>query len=59
MAVGHALEDVSDIGERFDVIELCGGDERGVNGLSRTGLSPLGDLGIFVAQYPQYPCARR
>ena len=31
MAVGHALEDVLEIGEGLHVVELCGGDE-GTNG---------------------------
>src|SRR5258708_2800194 len=31
MALGHALQDVPEIGERLDVVELCRGDE-GTNG---------------------------
>ena len=27
MAVGHALQDVSEPGKGLDVVELCGGDE--------------------------------
>ncbi len=34
MAVDHALEHVSEVGERFDVIELCRGDERADSGPS-------------------------
>ena len=29
MAVGHAFQNVLEIGERLDVIELCGGQQRG------------------------------
>jgi hypothetical protein len=28
MFVGHTLQDVLEIGEGFDVVKLCGGDER-------------------------------
>jgi hypothetical protein len=35
MAVRHALEDVSEIGEWLDVVELCGGDERADGGPTR------------------------
>jgi hypothetical protein len=32
VAVRHSLEDVLEVGKRFDVIELCGGDERADGG---------------------------
>src|SRR5690349_6452221 len=36
MALGHALQDVLEIGERLDVVELCRGDE-GANGSPSLG----------------------
>ena len=32
MSIGHALEDVLEVGEWLDVVELCRGDERADGG---------------------------
>ena len=50
MAVGHALEDVFEIGERLDVIELCGGDERADGGPADAAAVRAGEQMVLAAE---------
>ena len=50
MAVDHALEHVSEVGERFDVIELCRGDEGTDSGPSLCATVGAGKEMIFAPE---------
>jgi hypothetical protein len=50
VAVDHALEHVSEVGERFDVIELCRGDEGTDSGPSLCATVGAGKEMIFAPE---------
>src|ERR1041385_469097 len=50
MSVRHALEDVLQIGEWFDVVELRGGDERADGGPARAAAVGAGEQMVLAAE---------
>ena len=50
MALGHALQDVAEIGEGLDVVEFCGGDEGANGGPSLRPAIGAGEQMILAAQ---------
>src|SRR5262249_56520762 len=50
MALGHALEDVLEVGERLDVVELGGGDERANGGPAGGATVGSGEQMVLAAE---------
>jgi hypothetical protein len=48
MALGHALQDVPEIGERLDVVELCRGNERADGGPSLSATVGAGEQMVLA-----------
>jgi len=50
MAVRHAFEDVLEVGERFDAVELCRGNERADSSPTRATAIRTGEQMILAAK---------
>ena len=50
VALGHALEDVAEIGEGLDVVEFCGGDKGADGSPSLSAAVGAGEQMVLVAQ---------
>src|SRR5262249_21475245 len=57
MALGHALKDVSQVSEGFDVVELGGSDERAHGGPARATAVGTGEQVVLATEGDRSDCA--